>query len=738
MANEFIIKHGFHSDGNSQITGSLNISDSLTVNGGAVGAAFPFTGDAQITGSLSVSGSVNINNSLSNIIISTVGSASSDNTAVTGNHNIVMGMSAAEDLGASSDNIIIGNRAASGSVFSATKGQNIIIGTEAGSDADMVDSANVVYIGYQAGFESTGASSVFVGAGAGKYADGNENVAVGGGAMTSNAGQGGTPLYNVAMGNYAMSHLWDGNHNVAIGHSAMRNPQQYTNTSTGTVAIGSNAIRNNRKNNYTVGAGYQSLYNLRGNDTDSGNHVTAIGAFAGFSEQFGYNHTLLGYRAGYNLTASTGSIVIGFDAASGTSYMDHQLFIGSGSTALISGSLADGGLLIRGQVSASSYIGDGSGLSGISVNPFPFTGDAQITGSLLVTGSLEIIEGEISSSRFFFQGASGLFSIGLGAINKSSTNVVIGQGASATVGGYRNIVIGNSTTVGGAYRSVLIGESINAPINHAVIIGDRADATVAGSISIGSLAGNGVSAQGINIGYQAKGSGVKNIVLNSTYAGVTPTKANTFGIYMTDASPNFEIEATGSSTLSGSSFTIEKSGSTVFNVIGSEGTLFSVSDNLTTGSLFSVKDLSGIPILDVTANSTIPDVVTVGQSNLLVDSGSLEVVGSISASGDVTGRLQRPTQEFGTNFTASADYSGYYLRTGGNVTCSIQANALPSINSEFDFFQTSSAGNMLFETGSTSVILNSKNNNLNLAGQFSSATLKYVGNNTFDLMGDLT
>ena len=52
---------------------------------------------------------------------------------------------------------------------------------------------------------------------------------------------------------------------------------------------------------------------------------------------------------------------------------------------MISGSLADGGLLIRGQVSASSYIGDGSGLSGVS--GFPFTGDAEITGSLTITGS---------------------------------------------------------------------------------------------------------------------------------------------------------------------------------------------------------------------------------------------------------------------------------------------------------------------------------------------------------------
>ena len=58
MANEFIIKNGFHSKGNSQVTGSLNVSSTLTVNGSAVGAAFPFTGDAQITGSLDVSGSI--------------------------------------------------------------------------------------------------------------------------------------------------------------------------------------------------------------------------------------------------------------------------------------------------------------------------------------------------------------------------------------------------------------------------------------------------------------------------------------------------------------------------------------------------------------------------------------------------------------------------------------------------------------------------------------------------------
>ena len=71
------------------------------------------------------------------------------------------------------------------------------------------------------------------------------------------------------------------------------------------------------KNNYTTAIGFNSLYALKGNDTAAGNYITAVGAYAGYTEQYGYDHTLIGYKAGYNLTASTGSIVIGYDAASG-------------------------------------------------------------------------------------------------------------------------------------------------------------------------------------------------------------------------------------------------------------------------------------------------------------------------------------------------------------------------------------------------------------------------------------
>ncbi len=362
--------------------------------------------------------------------------------------------------------------------------------------------------------------------------------------------------------------------------------------------------------------------------------------------------------------------------------------------------------------------GDGKGVLTIITGSQIQNGFLEVSGSTRLSGSFKVVEGEISSSRFFFKGASdpGLFHIGLGAKNSSNTNVVIGPGASATVGSYRNVVIGNSTTVGGGYRSVLVGEYIDAPINHGVLIGDRADATVGGSISIGSLAGNGVSAQGINIGYQAKGSGVSNIVLNSTYVSVTPTKAHTFGVYTHGTQPVLEIEATGSSLLTGSSFTIEKSGSTLFEVIGSEGTIFSLDDNLD-GELFTVNDRSGIPQL------------------LVSSSGRIE-----AEEGESVIRSQRPIVTVATNpFTASAANVGQYFRVGGNITCSIfvTASAHCPIGAEFDFFQTSSVGNMLFETGS-GVTLNSKNSNLNLAGQFSSATLKYIGLDEWDLMGDLT
>ena len=130
-----------------------------------------------------------------------------------------------------------------------------------------------------------------------------------------------------------------------------------------------------------------------------------------------------------------------------------------------------------------------------------------------------------------------------------------------------------------------------------------------------------------------------------------------------------------------------------------------------------------------------------GTNGILLTSnvtGSDRIVSGSSLIGEAT-NIYRPITTLSTNpFTASNATAGGYYRAGGNVTCSIFVTASVNCTTgvEFEFIQTSSAGYVLFETGS-GVTLNSKSGNLKLAGQFSAATLKYVGNNEWDLIGDL-
>jgi hypothetical protein len=145
-----------------------------------------------------------------------------------------------------------------------------------------------------------------------------------------------------------------------------------------------------------------------------------------------------------------------------------------------------------------------------------------------------------------------------------------------------------------------------------------------------------------------------------------------------------------------------------------------------------------------TDNGDTVNIYNVTYSQSLYITGSVNTTGSMYADffvGDGSGltNLQRSITSSNVNFSASSDNAGYYFRAGGNVTCSIGTNASLAIDTgtEYEFFQTSSADNMIFQSGS-GVTLNSKNGNLNLAGQFSSAILKKVDTDEWDLMGDLT
>ena len=62
---------------------------------------------------------------------------------------------------------------------------------------------------------------------------------------------------------------------------------------------------------------------------------------------------------------------------------------------------APGNISASGHVSASTYYGDGSNLTGISSDPFPYTGSAVISGSLILTGSFNAQLPTSSTDTYF-------------------------------------------------------------------------------------------------------------------------------------------------------------------------------------------------------------------------------------------------------------------------------------------------------------------------------------------------
>ena len=135
-----------------------------------------------------------------------------------------------------------------------------------------------------------------------------------------------------------------------------------------------------------------------------------------------------------------------------------------------------------------------------------------------------------------------------------------------------------------AWKKVITSGS-DASLNKLVV-----DTHISASLFSGSFYGDGSNLTGIAGG----GSSV-------WYDGTT---------YITSS---VDVQITGS-------LQIYKSGSTVFNIEGSQGTLFTLTDELS-GSLFSVNDISGIPIFEVFSDDT----VKIGTYN----AEGIEVQGSI-------------------------------------------------------------------------------------------------------------
>ena len=239
-------------------------------------------------------------------------------------------------------------------------------------------------------------------------------------------------------------------------------------------------------------------------DSGSGTPVTASLEWDGLSD----NWVLVeeSGNSGVLLTGPTGS--------KGSEVLPtvNTLQKGGGHHTLINSSISDDGTLVTidanvsasGYVSASTFIGDGSQLSGISTTPFPFTGSAEITGSLDVIGTITTGDGNST--------ATGLNSAVIGGSGNTVSNT-----DSAIIGG-------NNNTATGTYAAVLGGNGQQANALRCVVVGGEGNRTTAGQASV--IAGGFNNASTITQGFMGGGSS-NNASGNQT--GIVAGTSNTVG-----------------------------------------------------------------------------------------------------------------------------------------------------------------------------------------------------------------
>ena len=378
--------------------------------------------DLQITGSLTISGSFHsFTLDSDNVVLgSGTGLAMLDGA----DNNVLIGTDSATALTTGDNNIIIGYDA--GTSISTHSG-NIMIGKQAGGSTTGTVSDNV-YIGHMAGYNGSS-----------------------------------TAAYNVAVGWKALQGISDGAkiYNVAIGYQAGID----VSSGDGNTLVGYNAGYNVSSGLYNTLIGYQNAYTL-----STGNYNTFLGMNNGESVT-GDNNIIIGQKQGQSLTSGDNNIFIG-SGSKGTAGAANQLQIGISPIVTISASLVTGDIIFPSTASADYFVGDGSQLTNLpSSDPFPFTGDAQITGSLVVSGSFN-------------------------AFRLDTTSIILGNlaGNAIATGGTDNVMIGYQagTAVSTGDANVFIGQD-------AAKVGNQSK-----NIALGYQAGVGYTGeQNVSIGYQA-------------------------------------------------------------------------------------------------------------------------------------------------------------------------------------------------------------------------------------------
>ena len=219
---------------------------------------------------------------------------------------------------------------------------------------------------------------------------------------------------------------------------------------------------------------------------------------------------------------------------------------------------------ISGSIFSGSFVGDGSGLTGVQADTFPYTGSAKITGSLAVVGPTSI------TGSFTVSGSSPTINLkgdtfiddNIKIHNKNNTSIGIGQDSLTNVGsgvtntlaigacaacastGDSNVILGNqagkltgkfTTLVGFQAGKGTVG-CYNTAVGYNTIGGTGANANAKYSTAIGSLSLNSLTSGDHNTGvghFTLKGitKGAHNTAVGSNALyGLSPLDTKNTGV----------------------------------------------------------------------------------------------------------------------------------------------------------------------------------------------------------------
>ena len=472
-----------------------------------------------------------------------------------------------------------------------------------------------------------------------------------------------------------------------------------------------------------------------------------------------------------DLYVSTGSIYIGETVLSTSG---STLF--ANSSPVVTLNTASGQIEVAGITASlsSSFASNANLLNNTSSTVFATTGSNNFSGSQIVQGNITVIgsliaqQYVVSSSVSYFTSSNfdgstkfgdtdsdthqftgslrspnitgsllGTASIALVALTSSYINVAtnavsssFASTASVSVSSsYSSYAITASYVLNSVSSSYSLNSVSSSYSNVANTATSATSANTATSSSFATTAGTATSATSANSATSASYALTASFALNSSGGGGGSgtvsgsvnyiskfTSGSAIGnsvIYETGSNigigtinPNAKLNINSSGSL--------VSGSVVFSVEGTQGSLFSVDDSLS-GSLMSVNDISGLPILEVFSDDRL--VVGTYNSNALVVTGSRVGIGT----NNPIAKLQVSGNISGSSFTSSVSNGVGFLGTSSfSVTASYALNALTasfalnasgggggsgtvtgSLNYISKFTSTTTVGNsVMYETGS--------------------------------------